>query len=375
MTVRATHESGTTPPDRTGWWTRPERTGDLARAAAMAHDPDADRMARYLDARRRGTDFLLSRQRPDGCIGDPERGFDYYRGPWTMGLVGETRAAHAVCDFIRRNLLTPDGRIDGPLRRIRTDWSYRDATLIVGAHHLGEYDLSLGVLPELLRWQDPISGGFSNDREADGGMSDTMDVPYACGGGFAALAVGRMDVALRVATFLRAIWEAQTMDPATDLPGIFDCVWSRSRQRTYRPGDAGYDPDMAVDNAADRMQRWTVGGIGAGFLSRLWFATGDRQWLDLARRYQAFSMAATDAQFRYPSACKSSWGSSLLYQATGEAAYRDWTMRLGDWYVALQGEDGAWRPWLERHPNDRVWITLEYVMHLDTIVGALASRA
>jgi hypothetical protein len=375
MSAPATNESGTTRPEQTGWWTAPERAADLARAAAMAADPDATRIARYLAARRRGTDFLLSRQTPDGCLGDPERGFDYYRGPWTLGLVGETQAAHAVCGFIRRNLQTPDGRIDGPLRRIRTDWSYRDATLIIGAQQLGEYDLSIGLFPELLRWQDPVSGAFANDREPDGSLSDTMDIPYACGAGFAALAVGRLDVALRVAGFLRQIWDVQRdLDPETALPRTFHCFWSRARQRPYVPGDPGYAAHMTVENAADRMQRWTIGGISAGFLCRLTLATGDGQWLDLARRYQAVSMAATEQQFKYPSACKTSWGSSLLYQVTGEAPYRDWTMRLGDWYAALQGADGAWRPWVETHENDRVWITLEYVMHLDTLIAALASR-
>jgi len=129
-----------------------------------------------------------------------------------------------------------------------------------------------------------------------------------------------------------------------------------------------------VDNAADRMQRWTIGGISAGFLCRLALATGDGQWLDLARRYQAFSMAATDDQLKYPSACKSSWGSSLLYELTGDEAYRAWTMRFGDWYVAMQDADGSWHPWVERDETDRVWITLEYVMHLDTLIAALASR-
>lgn len=375
MTAPATDESGTTRPEQTGWWTAPERAADLARAAAMAADPAATRIARYLAARRRGTEYLLSKQTADGCLGDPERGFDYYRGPWTLGLVGETQAAHAVCGFIRRNLLTPDGRIDGPLRKIRTDWSYRDATLIIGAQQLGEYDLSIGLFPELLRWQDPVSGAFANDREPDGSLSDTMDIPYACGAGFAALAVGRVDVALRVAGFLRRIWDVQRdLDPATGLPRTFHCFWSRARQRPYVPGDPGYGAHMTVENAADRMQRWTIGGISAGFLCRLMLATGDGQWLDLARRYQAFSMAATDAQFTYPSACKTSWGSSLLYQVTGEAPYREWTMRLGDWYVALQDADGAWRPWVETDQNDRVWITLEYVMHLDTLIAALASR-
>ena len=33
-----------------------------------------------------------------------------------------------------------------------------------------------------------------------------------------------------------------------------------------------------------------------------------------------------------------------------------------------------WHPWLERTKADRIWITLEYVMHLDTLIAALASR-
>ena len=375
MSTTAANESGTTRPEIASWWTAPERAADLARAGRLAETTDPERLQRYLAARRRGTDFLLDQMRPAGCLGDPAVGFDYYRGPWTLGLVGEVQAAHAVAGFIRRNLLTPDGRIDGPLRRIQTDCSYRDATLIIGAQQIGEYDLSIGLFPELLRWQDPISGAFANDRDPDGSMSDTMDIPYAAGAGFAALAVGRVDVALRVAGFLRTIWDAQTeVNPATGLPTCFWCFWSRRRQLPYRPEDPGFGRHMVVDNQVDRMQRWTIGGISAGFLCRLHLATGDAQWLDLARRYQAFSMAATDAQFRYPSVCKSSWGSALLYQVTGEPAYRDWTMRLGDWYVAMQDPAGFWRPWVEDVENDRIWITLEYVMHLDTLIAALSSR-
>lgn len=376
MSGTTTDESGTTQPDAASWWTEPARAADRARIVELGREPDAVRIAAARTARRRGTDYLLGQLRPDGCVGDPARGFDYYRGPWTFSLVGETEAAEAVCGFIRRNLRTPDGRIDGPLRMIRTDWSYRDATLIVGAHRVGAYDLSVGIFPELLRWQDPQSGAFANDREPDGSMSDAMDIPYACGGGFAALAVGRVDVALRVGGFLRTIRAAQAAaeDPATGIPRTFDAFWSRARQRPYRPGDPGFAPYMRVDNAADRMQRWTIGGIAAGFLVRLAWATGDGDWIALARDYQAFSMAGTPAQAGYPSFCKSSWGSSLLYTATGDAVYRDWTLRMADWYVAHQDVDGAWRPWVEAHPNDRVWITLEYVMHLDTLLGALASR-
>ena len=363
-----------TPSEPENWWTSDPCLAALARARDLQTEDDAERMRRLLAARRRGTDWLLARMRPDGALGDPAAGFEYYRAPWTFGLVGAVEAAHAVCGFVRRNLLTADGRLDGPLRVVRTDWAYRDATFILGAHQIGEYDLSYGLTEELLRWQDPASGAFSNDRLPDGSMSDDMDIPYACGPGFAALAVGRLDAARRVAGFLRMIWDVQTLDAAGGLPSRFYSFWSRSRQRPIVPSDPDFKPDMVVANAADRMQRWTVGGIGAGFLCRLYLADPDPAYLDLARRYQAFSMAATDAQFKYPSVCKSSWGSALLYQVTGEERYRRWAMRMGDWYVATQEEQGYWHPWVERIEPDRIWLTLEYVMHLDTLIAALSSR-
>ena len=82
----------------------------------------------------------------------------------------------------------------------------------------------------------------------------------------------------------------------------------------------------------------------------------------------------TAAQFAYPAPCKSSWGSSLLWQITGDEAYRDWTLRMGDWYLARQEAGGWWHPLVEQTLGDVVEITLEFVMHLDTLIGALAAR-
>src|SRR3990172_5731169 len=127
----------------------------------------ADRRARleaFAAARRHATDWLLSHVNDDGSIGDPREGYFFYRAPWTFSLVGETEAASAVCGWIRRNMLTRDGRIDGPFRVVSDAWAYRDSALIVGAQMAGQYDLSHGLMPELLRWQDPRSGAFANDR-------------------------------------------------------------------------------------------------------------------------------------------------------------------------------------------------------------------
>lgn len=153
---------------------------------------------------------------------------------------------------------------------------------------------------ELLRWQDPESGAFANDRMPDGSMSHDQSIPYTAGPGFAALATGDLGTAHRVAEFLRRIWDAQRdIDEATGLPARFYYDCSRSREVPTTE----FEPDRAfwhvVDNQADRNQRWTIGGIAAGFLCRLYLAEAREEDLDLARRYQAFSMAATPAQLKY----------------------------------------------------------------------------
>jgi hypothetical protein len=339
------------------------------------------RLAAHQETRARATRWILSHQNPDGSLGDPRDGFFFYRAPWTLALVGDTEAASAVCGWFRRNLLTPDGRIDGPFRVVRDAWAYRDSALIVGAQALGQYDLSHGLMPELRRWQDPLSGGFANDCMPDGTMGDDQSIPYAAGPGFAALATGDFETARRVADFLRRIWDAQTdLDPSSGLPRRFYYDWSRTRQAPTTEFAEADQFWYVVDNQADRNQRWTIGGIAAGFLCRLYLAEPRPEYLDLARRYQAFSMAATPAQFKYGPVCKSGWGASLLYEITGEAEYETWTYRMGDWFVEHQAADGYW-PIIgggaeagEAPLANLIHNALEFTMHVDTIISGLTSR-
>ena len=321
------------------------------------------------EVRRRGAAWLLRHRNADGSLGDPAEGFHFYRAPWTFAILGETRAAAAVCDWIRREMLTAQGRIEGPYRVFDDAYAYRNATLIVGAHLARQYDLSYGLMPDLLSWQDPESGGFHNDRVDDGGMSDRMDIPYACGPGLACLATGRMEIARSVYRFLRRIDSAQA-----NFPERFNYAWSckKGGAITDFPDDDAFW--HVVENRVDRPQRWTVGGIAAGFLCRLYLADPRPEYLALARRYQAFSMAATDAQFKYAQACKSSWGSSLLYQLTGEGTYLTWACRMGEWYIQTQQPEGCWYWAGYETLGSRIELTLEFVMHVDTLIGGLTSR-
>ena len=341
----------------------------VARTVGPASDR---RLAAFRESRRHGVDWLLAQQRPDGSLGDPSNGFSAYRAPWTFSLVGETEAAIANCRWIREHLLTPDGRLDGP-DRVFHDWStYRDATFTLGAHLAGQYDLSLRLWPGIVALRDPGSAIFPDDRipGADRIYSDAINVTGGGPGvGFAALTLGDLETARGIAAFLARLWDAQ---PA--LPHRFHHAWSRRRQAVVTEADPEFDAlTMVVDNRLDAPQYWFWGGICAAFLSRMYLAEPRPEYLELARRYQAFSMASTEAQFGYLAVCKSAWGAALLWQITGEPIYRDWALRMGDWFVARQERSGAWPPLVPETP-DGIEATLEFVMHLDTIIGAFAAR-
>ena len=327
------------------------------------------RLARYVATKRRGIDWLLRQTHADGSIGDPADGFRFYRLPWTFTVAGETAAAIALCGWIREHMLTADGDFDGGLRVLTDAYAYRNATLVYGAHMARQYDLSSRGLEFVLTMQDPLTGGFTNDLNANGAPGDEMDIPYACGCGLACIAVGRLDKARLVHGFLLRIWQAQR-----HLPERLIYAWSRERQALITD-TSGTNLWYVVEAQAARKQRWTVGGIAAAFLCRLYMVDPKPSYVELARDYMAFSMQCTLRQFDYAQVCKSGWGAALLYQVTGDSKYQDWALRLGDWFTDTQQADGSWAWDADPSVGQTIELTAEFVAHVDTIIGCLASRA
>ena len=338
-------------------------------SSTVAAPIKTDKLAEYRAARQKAVAWLLRQLQADGSLGDAREGYRFYRAPWTFSIVGETEAASAVCGWFRRNMLTQDGRIEGPYRVFDDAYAYRNSALIVGAQQAGQYDLSHGLMRDLLSWQDPRSGAFPDDRTPDGGKSDNMDIPYACGPGFACLATGHLGAARKVAEFLEHMYNVQP-----ELPDRFYYAWSQSKQTIITEYQEENRFWYIVENQVARRQRWTIGGIAAGFLCRLYLADPNPAYLELARKYEAFSMSSTPRQFEFPQVCKSSWGSSLLYAITGDEPYLQWTYRMGDWYVSGQQADGRWQFDPNATRGALIELNLEFVMHLDTLIAGLASR-
>lgn len=325
-----------------------------------------ERIEAYLDAKQRGVDWLLQQLHPDGSIGPVDVGFNYYRVPWAFIISGETRHAVRLCDWVRKNQFAGNGDFTGVSPRGLEAYAYENAVFILGAQMGREFDLAYRGYARLLAHFDPVSGGFRHFPEGSGIPADE-NIPTVAQCGKTALMMGDLATAERVGGWFQRLWDAQ---PA--LPDYLYYVWSADTQSLVTDFPAERATSYVVDAQGEK-QRFTCGGIAAAFLVRLSQATGSDQYLELAREFQAFSMNSTERQFQVPQVCKSSWGSSLLYEATGDAIYRDWTIRLGDFYLATQHADGHWE---NRAPNDdfanHITVTAEFVMHLDTLIGALS---
>ena len=86
----------------------------------------------------------------------------------------------------------------------------------------------------------------------------------------------------------------------------------------------GDDFRYVLTRDESRDQSFYHPGIAAGFLSRLYMATGEREWLDLACEYMRFCEYVGDYHFSLLRAGKVGWAASMLYTITGDRSTGTW---------------------------------------------------
>jgi hypothetical protein len=330
-----------------------------------------EKLGTYRRACRKGTDWLLSFANPDGSIGPVQKRLFYYRVPWTLALMGEITAASRKLDWIKQHMFSAEGAFEGVSPQDVFDalyGSYPLACLIVGAALLRRFDITYPGLKRLLTWQNPESGGFYNDY-CDRSDTGEQALFPTCQAGMTLILGGDVGAARKAGQWMKRLWELQP-DPEHKLYEFY----------TQTQGlVTGYEPDQAalyVTEKDDPWQHHYNGGIAAAFLTKLYMATGEDEWLDLARAYQEFSMTTDECQFQSMQTCKSGWGAGLLYLVTREGSYRDWTVRMGDWFVEHQYDDGHWentKYWTPNPTDDiNIEITAEFVLHVANIISYLS---
>ena len=328
------------------------------------------RLDRIRDACRNGTGWLLTRVNDNGSLGPvPDRLF-YYRVPWALALVGELPAAAACLDWVGRNMISTEGEFEGVSPRGLFDeryGSYPLSCLLFGAQLVGRTDLSRRGIPRLLEWQDSRTGGFFAKWD-DRSLRCEQELFPACQAAMTLLAIGRVEEAVRAGEWIVRLWDQQ--------PQLQERLFHVSRGdgqlvTEFPDGQA----EMYVTEKSRPWQHHFNGGISAAALVQLFQVTGEPRWLEAARTCQAFSMTTDECQFDSMQTCKSGWGSGLLWVTTRDPVYRDWTLRMGEWFCEHQLADGHWENTRHWTPDpteaDNIEITAEFVMHMANLLCSL----
>ena len=311
-------------------------------------------------SRDRGCAFLLKELGANGAFpaGEPEVG-QYYKTLTAFQVCGHNDAANRLCRWIRAEGMTADG--DFQPRGESTSghaYAYFNAWVILGAHRLGQLDISQRGVDFLSGFHDERTGGFYSsleEREAD--TKQDLMVVSMCGLAF--LQVGRLEIACRVGAWLKNLMDAQP-----DFPQRLYTVYSRALGLHTVP-EPGLEFRYVVVADARDDQAFFNAGIAASFLCRLFQVTGEKQWLELAMSYMSFAEVASDELFRLIRAGKVGWAASLLFGLSGKEKYREMAIRIGKNLAALQSEQGFWSGVGQTTPSNDS--TAERVIWMDEI--------
>jgi len=323
--------------------------------------------SRLKEARDRGGAYLSPKQRLDGSFGTGL--YDYYKALTAFQVCGHNSQANALCEWIRAHSITPEGDFEPrPDDSGQYYYAYANSWIIIGAHRLGQFDIAQKGMDFLMDFWDRESGGFySSETERD---PDTkQDLIYTGFCGLAALYTGRMEAARGVGRWMRTVMGLQP-----EFPQKLYTVYSRAKglHTTIDAQDTQEQLRYVVLSDAKRDQKFFQPGVAAGFLARLFQATGETEWLDLATEYMRFVEGADDYLFHLVRAGKVGWAASLLYTLTGELKYKRIAARIGDNLMALQSRRGYWTAPQQHQPSDEV--TAEMVVWLDEIDQAVGDH-
>ena len=89
----------------------------------------------YLKASKRGSDWLVSKQKDDGSITNAEV---YYKAPYALGITGRIPEANKLINWIKTDVMKDNGDLNHN--------TYKNSWIAQGIHRLGRFDVSLPAI-------------------------------------------------------------------------------------------------------------------------------------------------------------------------------------------------------------------------------------
>lgn len=329
---------------------------------------------RLMDARQRGVAWVKAHVEANGRVAGWERRTTYARVPWMACVAGETALAHRVLDWIDSHALAADGDLrasvaQSPFASHRV--TYHRTVIAYGAHLAGRYDLSHRIMRWVQTFQDPVTGGYWGSRGDPATVEQTSD---AAGQALITqLLVGNIEAARRAGEFLVRLWELQP-----DRERVFYNHYSHAQGliTEFESPKHRYQGAIYADRPG---QFFLVAPIAAMALARLYLALPDERYLTTARAYQHFARHNTRDQHPDAMVYLGGCGAAWLYIATGTAEYRADILDVAEQFLTHQQPDGHWYVPPHIDPDQSIvnatLVTVEWVIHLDWLIAALAARS
>jgi hypothetical protein len=243
----------------------------------------------------------------------------------------------------------------------------------MGAHKLDRYNVSTRAIRYILSQQDTTHGGFYSRKTTHGqrNRADTMSTSMC---GIACLATGNVEAAVRAASFLERMIDAQTAGDER----FYTTMEPDGRLGTEFPTEEAF---WRVVATTQKDQCWYAVGLPFAFAVLLHEAIGDSRYAQLAQwffEYQSRCVNPWDGG----SSGKAGWGCSQLYRITGEQKYRDIALHVASNIVGWQLESGRYQVGAAVHGDDGQPVlspsnfdhTAEFVLWLSLIGANLLAR-
>ena len=285
------------------------------------------RLEVYKKTALKAVEYQLAYQQPDGgYVWDGYATDAFHKQAYSWSLWGYYAQAHRLLDWVKASKLRPDGQLEGYQGDV-----YKHSWFFQGAHRMGRFDLSYPVMSWLATCQAPCGGFPHLDND------ELIRALATAWTGVSAIYIGRMDIAEKAADCCIRMLEAQ---PSED----------RFYYQMTRDGKlvtTAQDPDaLHIDIAKPFQDYWEV-GLQMMLMCRMYQATGQDKYIDLAGRYFEFKLRCYKDAYGWEGSGKSSLAAALYYQLTGDERAREAACNYMDFLVDTQLPTGGWRARIE----------------------------
>lgn len=292
----------------------------------------------------------------------------YYKSPCLYHAFGQEDQANLILDHIKGTLMRADGDfmtgadLKSGNAAFGEYWAYTNGWIALAAKRLGRLDISEPAYEYLKPYFHPKLGGFTTHGPYNQG-DKIVDVLTTAHLGLVSLEFGDAGRAERAAHLLGQFVSGQPEEG----PHFYLRMNSDGELVTEFPDEAAVFFSVRRDRPG---QAYFMIGYPMAFLGLLFRRNGNAAHLDTARRYLEVAMGCHEGIFSNHFSHKAAWGAAILANITGEKSFAEFSLRIADYLLSIQGADGAWLKDQPAHTSyDQ---TAEIAIWLKEIAGELS---